>query len=112
MAGPSTPRSREDQKKRKREQNERDGQAKRLRQKTKTAGKANGQKNGNTDADDLRDGALNVLSQLQKNLTDDQIETELVKLGDTEAQEAGWQVSLPMGGRMADIDPIFAENEK
>ncbi|KAK1510768.1 WD domain-containing protein [Colletotrichum tamarilloi] len=112
MAGPSTPRSREDQKKRKREQNERDGQAKRLRQKTKTAGKANGQKNGNTDADDLRDGALNVLSQLQKNLTDDQIETELVKLGDTESQEAGWQVSLPMGGRMADIDPIFAENEK
>ncbi|KAK1625017.1 WD domain-containing protein [Colletotrichum phormii] len=111
MAGPSTPRSREDQKKRKREQNERDGQAKRLRQKTK-AGTANGQKNGNTDADDLRDGALNVLSQLQKNLTDDQIETELVKLGNTEAQEAGWQVSLPMGGRMADIDPIFAENEK
>lgn len=111
MAGPSTPRSREDAKKRKREQNERDGQAKRLRQRGKQSpGKH--LKNGQADAGDLRDNALNVLSQLQKTLTDDQIESELVKLGNTEAQEAGWQVSLPMGGRMADIDPIFAENEK
>ncbi|GKT64501.1 sporulation protein [Colletotrichum tofieldiae] len=111
MAGPSTPRSRDDAKKRKREQNERDGQAKRLRQRGKQS-PGNNLKNGKTDAGDLRDNALNVLSQLQKNLTDDQIESELVKLGNTEAQEAGWQVSLPMGGRMADIDPIFAENEK
>ncbi|KAK1975977.1 WD domain-containing protein [Colletotrichum cereale] len=111
MAGPSTPISREDAKKRKREQNERDGQAKRLRQRGKQS-PGNNLKNGQADAGDLRDNALNVLSQLQKSLTDDQIESELVKLGNTEAQEAGWQVSLPMGGRMADIDPIFAENEE
>ncbi|KAL0935345.1 WD domain-containing protein [Colletotrichum truncatum] len=108
MAGPSNPRTRDaDTKKRKRDQNDKDGQAKRTRQR---GGKP--AKNSQADAGDLRDNALNVLSQLQKNLTDDQIETELVKLGNTDAQAPGWQVSLPMGGRMADIDPIFVEKEK
>ncbi|OLN84383.1 U3 small nucleolar RNA-associated protein 17 [Colletotrichum chlorophyti] len=111
MAGPSTPRNRDDTKKRKRDPSEKDGQSKRHRQR----GKQNSGKSltdGQADAGDLRDNALNVLSQLQKSLTDDQIESELVKLGNTESQGPGWQVSLPMGGRMADIDPIFAQNEK
>lgn len=108
MPGPSTPRTRNaDTKKRKRDTTEKDAQAKRTRQQGEKAGK-----NGQTDAGDLRDNALNLLSQLQKNLTDDQIETELVKLGNTDAQATGWQVSKPMGGRMADIDPIFVEKEK
>ncbi|KAF9875903.1 hypothetical protein CkaCkLH20_06835 [Colletotrichum karsti] len=108
MAGPSNPKARDaDTKKRKRDPSDKDGQTKRLRQKgSKPA------KNGEEDAGDLRENALNVLSQLQKNLTDDQIETELVNLGNSDVQATGWQVSSPMGGRMADIDPIFAEKEK
>ncbi|KAF6837752.1 WD domain-containing protein [Colletotrichum plurivorum] len=108
MPGPSTPRTRNaDTKKRKRDAAEKDGQAKRTRQQGDKSGK-----NGQADAGDLRDNALALLFQLQKNLTDDQIESELVKLGNTDAQATGWQVSKPMGGRMADIDPIFVEKEK
>ncbi|TDZ20654.1 U3 small nucleolar RNA-associated protein 17 [Colletotrichum orbiculare MAFF 240422] len=107
MAGPSTPRSRDDTKKRKRDPSDKDGQAKRLRQKGSKSGK-----NGDAEVQDAGDNALEVLSQLKKNLTNDQIESELVKLGNTDAQATGWHVSSPMGGRMADIDPIFTEKEK
>lgn len=105
---PSTPGSRDaDTKKRKRDLSDKDGQTKRLRHKGSKP-----TNNGDTDSGDLRDNALNVLSQLKKNLTDDQIETELSNLGNSDPQATGWQVSAPMGGRMADIDPIFVEKEK
>ncbi|KAE9580682.1 hypothetical protein CGMCC3_g3489 [Colletotrichum fructicola] len=105
---PSTPRSRDaDTKKRKRDLSDKDGQTKRLRHKGSKP-----TNNGDTESGDLRDNALNVLSQLKKNLTDDQIETELSNLGNSDPQATGWQVSAPMGGRMADIDPIFVEKEK
>ncbi|KAG7109001.1 U3 small nucleolar RNA-associated protein 17 like [Verticillium longisporum] len=66
-----------------------------------------------SDANELKGNALNVLSELQNG---DTANTTTKTKDQSELQSAGesngWKISSPLGGRIADIDPVFSSDAK
>ncbi len=88
MAGTRSPKTKVDKtKKRKRDTNEADGQAKRVRPQ-----EANG---------DLVANEKELAEAAGQNL-----------VAKMDSADAGWRISKPMGGRMLDIDPILSADEQ
>ncbi|CRK21107.1 hypothetical protein BN1708_003444 [Verticillium longisporum] len=66
-----------------------------------------------SDANELKGNALKVLSELQNGetantTTKSKDQSELQSAGESN----GWKISSPLGGRIADIDPVFSSDAK
>lgn len=115
MAGKTDQRSRDlSSKKRKRDPSDKEKRpgVKRHHKDEKHADKKNSKRNG--DENELKDKALQVLSDLQTN--GDSKSAASTTLQDRDgnviaAETTGWKLSSPLGGRIADIDPVFSEDE-
>lgn len=106
MAGPKSPRAKDDRtKKRKRDNNDTDGKPKRHRQQSRES-KVNG---SNAPAPRNLKPTEAESAAKSEPLTTFRPQ-EVIRQSDY--GEAGWKISKPMGGRMLDIDPIFTADEK
>lgn len=58
---------------------------------------------------ELKGNALKVLADLKADGGSEQVANGTP--GDRDAHTVGWKLSSPLGGRIADIDPVFSEDE-
>ncbi|KAM0335344.1 hypothetical protein ACHAQA_000389 [Verticillium albo-atrum] len=115
MAGKTDqkPRAGDVDKKRKRDPSdkERNADVKRNRKDEKQSAKKAGKRT--SEANELKGNALKVLSELQNGATPN---TSSKSKESNELQTAveatGWKISSPLGGRIADIDPVFSSDAK
>lgn len=108
-----TPRDGGDSKKRKRE-NDKERNAKRHRQQDQKKNTEQKGKKQSSNAAELKDNALRVLSDLKNDSTkrDYQIGTEGEQNALATLDSTGWKLGGGLGGRIADVDPVFSRDEK
>lgn len=110
MAGKTGPQADMEKKRKRANTEDKDRTPKRHRQQVQAGKKA---AKIVADAAELKDKALKVLGDLKAEIAPEALANgKDVAVEKAELSEPQWTLSTPVGGRIADIDPVFSVDEK
>jgi NET1-associated nuclear protein 1 (U3 small nucleolar RNA-associated protein 17) len=111
MAGKTGHQADSEKKRKRADTQEKDRNAKRHRQQEQQASKKAAKMV--SDAADLKDKALKVLKGLNAEIPAEALANgQNIFVEQAEISDKQWALSAPVGGRIADVDPVFSVDEK